>query len=166
MKSFSVIRFILNTIQLLIGVILGLALMVGGSVAVGYYLFTKLSIAPERPSFTEEKPQKPVVKPAPSPAASPSPAIAAKVDASPSPSPIASPSPEAEAGLYKGVINWSEGLILRDAPGNNTNRLGGVGFNQQVVVLEESPDQNWQRIRIVATGKTGWIKAGNLDKVP
>jgi hypothetical protein len=164
MKSFSVIRFILNTLQLLIGIALGLALMVGGSVAAGYYLFTKLSVAPERPSFAEEKPQKPVVKPAPSPAVSPSPAIAAKVDASPSPSPT--PSPEAEAGLYKGVINWSEGLILRDAPGNAANRLGGVGFNQQVVVLEESPDQNWQRIRIVATGKTGWIKAGNLDKVP
>jgi len=160
MKPLSIVKFILNILQLLIGMTLGLALMVGGSLAAGYYIFTKLSVTPERPTFAEEKPKQPVVK-------SSSGAAINAPKASPSPilnSP--SPAPEAEAGLYKGVINWSDGLILRDAPGNSSNRIGGVAYNQQVVVLEESPDQNWQKIRIVATGKVGWVKAGNMDKVP
>ena len=162
MKPLSIIRFILGVLQLLIGITLGLALMVGGSVAAGYYVFTKLSVTPERPIFAEEKPKQPVVNASPAATtkkASPAPIL------SPAPSPTP-PSPEPEAGLYKGVINWSDGLILRDAPGSNANRIGGVAYNQQVVVLEESSDQNWQRIRIVATGKVGWIKAGNMDKVP
>lgn len=163
MKPLSVIKFVLNILQLLIGITLGLALMVGGSLAAGYYVFTKLSVTPERPTFAEEKPKQPVASASPAAntnkAASPSPIL------NPAPSPV-TPSPEAEAGLYKGVINWSDGLILRDAAGNSSNRIGGVGYNQQVVVLEESPDQNWQKIRIVATGKVGWIKAGNMDKVP
>ncbi len=165
MKPLSIIKFILGVLQLLIGITLGLALMVGGSLAAGYYLFTKLSVTPERPTFAEEKPKQPI--PSASPAtntstnkkASPTPIL------NPAPSP-APPSPEVEAGLYKGVINWSDGLILRDAAGNSANRIGGVGYNQQVVVLEESSDQNWQKIRIVATGKVGWIKAGNMDKTP
>ncbi len=159
MKPLSVVKFVLNILQLLIGITLGLALMVGGSLAAGYYLFTKLSVTPEKPTFAEEKPKQPVIK------SSPAATNAPKVSPSPASSPPI-PSPEAEPGLYKGVINWSEGLILRDAPGNSTNRIGGVGYNQQVVVLEESPDQNWQKIRIIATGKVGWVKAGNMDKVP
>jgi hypothetical protein len=162
-KPLSIIKFVLSILQLLIGITLGLALMVGGSLAAGYYVFTKLSVTPEKPTFAEEKPKQPVANASPAAttnkAASPSPILV------PAPSP-APPSPEAEAALYKGVINWSDGLILRDAPGNTANRVGGVGYNQQVVVLEESPDQNWQKIRIVATGKVGWVKAGNMDKVP
>lgn len=162
MKPLSIIKFILGVLQLLIGITLGLALMVGGSVAAGYYVFTKLSVTPERPTFAEEKPKQPVANASPvtnPKKASPEPIL------TPAPSP-APPSPEAEAALYKGVINWSDGLILRESPSNTASRIGGVGYNQQVVVLEESPDQNWQRIRIVATGKVGWIKAGNMDKVP
>lgn len=160
MKPLTIIRFILNIIQLLIGITLGLALMVGGSLAAGYYLFTKLSVVPERPSFTEEKPKTPLLT-------SPPPAASTPTPNPPSPSvPPVSPSPATEAGLYKGVINWSEGLILRDSPGNNSNRIGGVGYNQQVIVLEESEDKNWQRIRVVATGGVGWVKAGNMDRVP
>jgi len=157
MKPLSVAKFILNILQLLIGIALGLALIAGGSLAAGYYVFTKLTIVPQRPIFTEEKPKQPVAK---SPSAAPAPA---KSPIGP-PSP-ASPSPaETETALYKGVINWSEGLILRDAPGSTAPRIGSVAYNQQVLVLEESPDQNWQRVKIVATGKTGWIKAGNIDK--
>ena len=161
MKPLSVVKFVLNILQLLIGITLGLALMVGGSLAAGYYIFTKLSVTPERPTFAEEKPKQPIINasPANKNKTSPSPIL------SPAPSPV-TPSPEAEPGLYKGVINWSDGLILRDAPGNSSNRIGGVGYNQQVVVLEESTDQNWQKIRIVATGKVGWVKAGNMDKIP
>ncbi len=165
MKPISIIKFILGVLQLLIGITLGLALMVGGSVAAGYYVFTKLSVTPERPTFAEEKPKQPVVSASPATNANTTKATAPNPILNPSPSP-APPSPEAEAGLYKGVINWSDGLILRDAPGNTANRIGGVGYNQQVVVLEESSDQRWQKIRIVATGKVGWIKAGNMDKIP
>ena len=159
MKSLTIIRFILHTIQLLIGITLGLALMVGGSLAAGYYVFTKLSVVPERPIFTEEKPKTRVLPSPPTATTNPAPN-------SPSPVPPVSPSPAAEAGLYKGVINWSEGLLLRDSPGNNSNRIGGVGYNQQVIVLEETEDKNWQRIRVVATGGVGWVKAGNMDRVP
>ena len=57
------------------------------------------------------------------------------------------------------------GLILRSEPGVNAERLGGVGFNAKVVVLESSSDKNWQKIRIESSGKEAWVKAGNTKKV-
>jgi hypothetical protein len=33
------------------------------------------------------------------------------------------------------------------------------------VVLEESPDKEWQRIRVEDGNREGWVKGGNTEKV-
>jgi hypothetical protein len=68
-------------------------------------------------------------------------------------------------GAYKARVSWAEGLILRDAPGADANRTGGVSFNQDVFVLKESDDQRWQKIRAADGELEGWIKAGNTQRV-
>jgi hypothetical protein len=42
--------------------------------------------------------------------------------------------------------------------------LGGIDYNTPVVVLEESQDGVWQKVRVVATEQEGWVKAGNVER--
>ncbi len=55
--------------------------------------------------------------------------------------------------------------MLRGAPGIDGEPIGGVDYNEQVVVIEDSADKQWQRIRIEGSDREGWVKAGNLSRV-
>ncbi|PHK16786.1 peptide-binding protein, partial [Nostoc linckia z13] len=77
--------------------------------------------------------------------------------ATPSPTPLPS-------GAYRGRVTWAEGLSLRAQPNQDGERIGGVGFNQKIIVLEESEDKAWQKIRLEDSGQEGWVKAGNTEK--
>ena len=57
------------------------------------------------------------------------------------------------------------GLILRDSGNRDSNRIGGVGYKEKVVVLEDSPDKEWQKIRVEDGNREGWVKGGNTEKV-
>jgi len=39
--------------------------------------------------------------------------------------------------------------------------VGGVDYNKELVILETSPDGDWQRVW--SNGVEGWIKAGNVS---
>lgn len=140
-----------------IGFLLGILLLVGSSAAAIYYFWAQLSVTPSRPTFSEEKPQP---SPAAQKAAKTNSTAAinkpAAVNASPKPLP---------AGAYKARVTWPEGLILRDAAGAEAASIGGVAFNQEVVVLQESSDQRWQKVSVGDGELEGWIKAGNADRV-
>lgn len=113
---------------------------------------------PSRPTFSEEKPQ-------PSPVAKKGTKTNSTVATNQPATPFnASPKP-LPAGAYKARIIWPDGLILRDAAGADAARIGGVAFNQEVVVLQESADQRWQKVSIADGELEGWIKAGNADRV-
>jgi hypothetical protein len=56
-------------------------------------------------------------------------------------------------------------LILRDASGPDAARIGGVAFKQEVIVLQESDDQKWQKVRVADGDQEGWIKAGNIERI-
>jgi 5-hydroxyisourate hydrolase-like protein (transthyretin family) len=53
---------------------------------------------------------------------------------------------------------------MRSEPNTNSPSIGGVGGNKKVIVLEESDDKKWQKIRIVDTDQEGWVKAGNIQR--
>uniref|UniRef100_A0ACD5GQH0 SH3 domain-containing protein n=1 Tax=Desertifilum tharense IPPAS B-1220 TaxID=1781255 RepID=A0ACD5GQH0_9CYAN len=59
----------------------------------------------------------------------------------------------------------ADGLILREASGTDANRVGGVGYNERVIVLQESGDKAWQKIRLNGSEQEGWVKAGNLERI-
>lgn len=141
-----------------IGFLLGVAIIVGSGAATIYYFWTKLSATPARPTFSEERPKAtPVAKKAIS-----STAPKAQVNRQVT---LKSPTKEIPPGAYKARVSWSEGLILRDAPGADAARTGGVAFNQEVLVLTESDDKRWQKIRLVDGDLEGWIKSGNTARI-
>jgi len=147
--------------QFIIGFLLGISLLVGAGVAAGYYFFTKLSTTPEKPIFPEEKPKpSPTAKTASSPKASPSPS-----DTKPQPTPSTSPKKELEPGAYKATVTWPEGLSLRDEPSGNANRIGGIGYNQEIIIIKDSDDKQWQKVRLPDTDQEGWVRAGNVEKI-
>jgi hypothetical protein len=143
--------------KFIIGFIIGIFFLAASGAAAVYYFWTKLSISPAKPIFAEEQPQKsPIAKKVSLPQAS-------KPKARPTPS--KPPVKELPPGAYKARVKWPEGLSLRDGPTLNSNRIGGVMFNQEVFVLKQSDDQRWQQIRLAEGDQEGWIKTGNTERV-
>lgn len=174
-----------------LGFTIAIALMVGAGVAAALYFVTKLTAPPPKPIFANDKPALkaqvsppnnptkllPTPKPIPtplstptnSPAASPSPtespsAIAENPTPSPTPTESASPKP-LEPGAYVGRVTWSSGLSVRSSPGTDGERIGGAAYKQRVIVLAESDDKRWLKIRLENDDTEGWVKSGNVKKV-
>ncbi len=171
--------------KFLIGFIIAIGLMVGAGVAAALYFVTKLTTPPPKPVFANDTPAvkaqagiaspKSQPKPAPSkpPAATPVPAPTATNVAStttlapnPTPTPSENPSPQPlEPGAYKARVTWSRGLSVRSNPTLESDRIGGVAYKQDIVVLAESDDKRWLKIRLEDGGTEGWVKAGNVERV-
>lgn len=124
--------------------------------AAALYFAAKLTATPERPVFPNDKKVVQIAnaKPRSTPKASP---VSESSD-TPSPKPL-------EPGAYRALVTQPIGLILRDSANRDANRIGGVGYNEKVVVLEDSPDKEWQRIRVEDGNREGWVKGGNTEKV-
>ncbi|MDB9530752.1 SH3 domain-containing protein, partial [Nodularia spumigena CS-1038] len=67
-------------------------------------------------------------------------------------------------GAYRGRVTWPEGLSVRVEPSMDAERIAGVGVNEELIVLEESQDKNWQKIRTQGE-QEGWIKIGNTERL-
>ena len=129
--------------KFILGVSLAIAILAGSSVAVALYFMYTVMNHPPKPTFANEN-------------------VAKKLKADPAED---TKSIELEPGTYRARVTWEQGLSLRTEPGASANRIGGLDYNQQIVVLEESPDKNWQRVRLADGDREGWIKAGNIEKI-
>lgn len=163
--------------KLVLGFFLAIALIGSGGYLAAQYVIAEFTKPPAKPIFPNDKPAskpKSVVTtsqpkpspsptpPQPSPSVSPSPSPS--VSPSPTPTPSATPSPQpSPTAETQARITISEGLNLRDQPSRDGERVGGVDYNEEVVVLEESPDKEWQRVRVPSTGQEGWIRAGYTE---
>lgn len=162
-------RRIANIVQFTIGFFLGILILAGGTTAAAYVFFAKMTANPPKPTFTEEKkenavtaqearstepsqPQQPTVAESPSPESSAQEAQEEQQEALP-------------PGAYKARVTWSEGLSLRSDPSREAERVGGVGYNAELIVLQESIDKQWQKVRLSNGSQEGWVKAGNLEKI-
>lgn len=124
--------------------------------AAALYFAAKLTTIPERPVFPNDKKIVQIANAKPTSTAKASP-VSESSD-TPSPKPL-------EPGAYRALVTQPIGLILRDSANRDANRIGGVGYNEKVVVLEDSPDKEWQRIRVEDGNREGWVKGGNTEKV-
>ncbi len=124
--------------------------------AAALYFAAKLTTIPERPVFPNDKKVVQIANAKPTSTAKASP-VSESSD-TPSPKPL-------EPGAYRALVTQPIGLILRDSANRDANRIGGVGYNEKVVVLEDSPDKEWQRIRVEDGNREGWVKGGNTEKV-
>ncbi|WP_088891700.1 SH3 domain-containing protein [Leptolyngbya ohadii] len=136
--------------QFVLGFALAIGLLFASGVAATRYLLTRVATPPPRPTFSNDPSPAPAVPPAAAPAASAAPAAAPAV------------SPVAQG--YAAKVTQPIGLIVRKEASVDSVEVGGVDFNQQVTVLEDSADGGWQKVRL-ADGTEGWVKGGNTEKV-
>lgn len=130
--------------KFLVGVILAFLLLAGASVAAVLYFAAKLSVLPDRPVFPNEKPVVTNVS---------------QVQSSPSNKGL-------EPGAYRALVVEPIGLILRDTPSRDANRIGGISYQEKVVVLEKIEDGRWEKVRVDDGGdRVGWVTGGNTEPI-
>ncbi len=138
------------------GFLVAIALLIGGGFLAAQYLITQFTVPPPKPMFANDKPastaQPAAIAPPPKPPQS-------------KPTPSAAPAPKPSEGSYQAVITLSEGLNVRSNPNANADRVGGVDFDEEITVLEESSDKEWQRVRGKISGIEGWIKSGYAERI-
>ena len=151
-----------NVVKFVLGVSLAIAIIISGSVVGALYFMYKVTARPPKPVFSNEtvtakaqpKATKAQAKSVPS------------TKSTTQPSPSQDSSQEAlEPGTYRARVTWTQGLSLRSEPNLSSERIGGLEHNQQIVVLQESSDKNWQKVRLSDGEQEGWIKVGNIERV-
>lgn len=160
-----------NILKFTLGFLLAIAILVGSGFALALYMMNRTSTLPEKPIFNNDKAslkaklakQKvnkntstTVVSTKNSPKKTPSPAKTLDNKESPETLP---------PGAYRARVTWPQGLSIRQSADGSAKRIGGVAFNRKVVVLQQSPDKAWQKIRIPGSQKEGWVKAGNTKAI-
>ncbi|WP_413167152.1 SH3 domain-containing protein [Capilliphycus salinus ALCB114379] len=142
-----------NIFKFLVGFVLAFVILAGASVAAALYFAARLTELPDRPTFANDNPPTATASNPPKPNPNPTP--------TPAPTPAAPKLPE---GAYRAVVVQPIGLILRESPNYEATRIGGVGYEEKVIVLEESEDKNWQRVQAEEdSNRVGWVKGGNTE---
>lgn len=139
-----------HILQWLLGTTFGLGLMVLLFASVLGVFSQNLLLPPERPEFNQEIVESPQAVP-----------DASEETEEPDPSPEPSPEPENTTAR----VSYGEGLRIRDRPDREGTPLGGVGFDEEVILLEQSDDGEWQKIRS-QDGTEGWVLGFGLDPAP
>lgn len=149
-----------NLFQFVIGFFLGIILFSAGIAGGGYFFLTRVSSNPPKPDFPQDKPEATKAeKPKPTPSATQA------EKPKPEPKKEEPKTEELPPGAYRAKVTWSSGLSLRGEPSTSAERVGGVGYNASLIILANSDDGKWQKVRIPGTNQEGWVKAGNIRKV-
>lgn len=137
--------------KFIVGFILALLILAGASVAAALYFAARLTELPERPTFPNDNP------------------VTAEASPAPKPTPTATPTPEPKAlpdNSYRAVVVQPIGLILRDEPSYEADRIGGIAYEETVIVLSKSEDGVWERVQVEEdSDRTGWVKGGNTEVI-
>ncbi|MGI0481082.1 SH3 domain-containing protein [Geminocystis sp. CENA526] len=147
--------------QFIVGFFLGIILFGAGIAGGAYFFLTNVAVNPSKHLFAEEKST-------PEKKETPTPAVVEKKEEPPKVEEVKKEEPPAEKlpdGAYKARVTWSTGLSLRSEPSASAERVGGVGFNTEIIILTTSNDRQWQKVRIPNSQQEGWVKAGNVEKI-
>ncbi|TFI55721.1 SH3 domain-containing protein [Mastigocladus laminosus UU774] len=161
---------VIKIFKYIFGFILAIAILIGGGFAMALYFMNRVSAPPPKPVYANDQPL--VRTQAPKSQTSKTNQVSLELSSStsnsqktPKETPKPKESPESlPPGAYKGRVTWKQGLRLRKEPTPEAERVGGVAFNQKVIVLEESSDNDWQKIRLENGDQEGWVKSGNVAK--
>lgn len=138
--------------KLILGVLLAGVVLLGAGVTLTRYLLARLSTPPPRPVFANDPSPSPVAVPASSP-----------VEEAPAVAPP-SPEPTPTTDGYTARVIQPIGLILRQEPSTDAAQIGGIEYNQNLTVLEDSQDGGWQKVRL-SNGAEGWVRGGNTERL-
>lgn len=152
--------------QFLLGFFLGIFLLVGGTASLAYVVFSRMNANPEKPTFAEEKPPETTAK------ADSQPVAKQGTKTKPVEEVVAKETVVEEEtdedlpdGAYRAKVTWSTGLSLRSQPASDADRIGGVGYNAELIILKTTADGDWQQVRLPGSQQEGWVKAGNVAKI-
>ncbi|PZO12160.1 MAG: SH3 domain-containing protein [Leptolyngbya foveolarum] len=155
-------NFLLGLSKFVLGIILAMLIMSIAGLAMARFFMTRMVELPERPTYDSELPE--ADRPNPTASDSEASLTTPKVVVSEAAKPEEKPKNEEEAlqsGEYKATVNQSVGLILRDGPGPDYGQIGGIEYQQSMVVVAE--DNGWLKVKL-SNGQTGWIKDGNISR--
>lgn len=139
-------------------IVVAIGMLLGGGYIAFQFLVAQFTASPPRPSFPNDKPATAAKSPAPAkPSPAPAPASPTPVAATPAPSPAPT--------NQRARITLGDGLNVRQAPSADAERVEGVDYNEEVTVLETSPDQGWVKVRVERSGVEGWIKSGYTEPI-
>ncbi|MGK7895688.1 MAG: SH3 domain-containing protein [Xenococcus sp. (in: cyanobacteria)] len=159
--------------QFILGFVLGVTLIATVGAGIAYFYFSKMSShVPVKPVFEEEKQplasseqdsiaqeDSPIT-----PEATTEAAAIPEPTPEPEPEPEPIPEPELPPNAYFARVTWPQGLSLRAQPSVDAERVGGIGYDARIIILGESSDKKWQRIRVPQSQQEAWVKAGNIKK--
>jgi hypothetical protein len=156
-----------NLLKVILGFILAIAVLLGTGLTVALYFVNRTAVTPPKPLYANDNPSKQIKKPKATPKSQLQKPATPNATSSPTATPTPTESPKAlPPDAYEGTVTWAQGLSMRAEPDANSSTTGGVGGNKKVIILEESADKKWQKIRIADTDKEGWVKAGNIQRSP
>jgi hypothetical protein len=156
---------VLKSLQLFIGITIGLATLAGIVGGAGYYFFiTQMGTRPPKPIFAEERDGGKSL----AAKSKPKPKSAATTKSTQSPTAKDPKNPDAPEKLppeaYDAKVLWKDGLSLKKEPDASAEKVGGVAFNSKVAIIKTSDDKQWVLIQSQTDNLQGWVKAGNIDK--
>jgi hypothetical protein len=159
-----------TTVQFILGFILGITLIAGVSASVAFLYYKQMSTLPKKPEFSQDtsSPERAVETPKTSEIATNSNVIENESKATEETKKVEETALEPEAELppnaYRAVVTWHQGLSLRAEPDLNAGRVGGISYDAKIIILEDSADGQWQKVRVPWSEQEGWIKAGNIER--
>ncbi len=170
MTKSSFVQRLSSTVQFILGFVLGISLIAGISGTVIFAYYKKMSTLPKKPAFPEV-PAKPSASKDIQPSTSIEP-LESKSNMAEESEKLAQeeakleskPESELPPNAYRAEVTWPQGLSLRAEPDVNAERIGGVGFEENIIILEDSADGEWQRVRIPGSEQEGWVKGGNTKR--
>jgi Bacterial SH3 domain len=147
-------------IKFFTGFTLAIAFLFFAGVNVTRHFITKLTAPPPRPVFPNDTPT-----PSAQPVNTTNSATNTATESIPNAStPVRSAAP-LPAGAYEARVTEPIGLIVRQEPSRDAERLDGVEYDEALTVLETSPDGEWQKVRLSGSEVEGWIKSGNVEPI-
>ncbi|KHG41014.1 MULTISPECIES: SH3 domain-containing protein [Aphanizomenon] len=152
-----------NLLKVILGFVLAIAVLLGTGLTVALYFVNRTAVTPPKPMYPNDNPSFQAKKPKAIPKSPPKKLATPNPTSSPTPTPTESPKP-LPPDAYEGTVTWADGLSMRAKPDANSPSIAGVGGNKKVIILEESADKKWQKIRIADTDKEGWVKSGNIQR--
>lgn len=168
-------KLLTGLVKLTLGIFFALVLISLVGVAATRYFIARLTAVPPKPAFAndteetygapinqlevESEPElKPLGEGTPPPTApQPETAPAAEQQAEAKPD-----APAEEAEGYSARVTQPIGLILRQDPSQDAEHIGGVEYESELVVLGESDDGEWQKVKL-SNDQVGWVKGGNTE---
>ena len=172
------------TVQFILGFALGIGLIAGISGVALFAYYKKMSVLPQKPVFPELKVSPEInadtiesstdIEPIESNTIQDNEELEVEVkekeqeqapqEVPEEPKEADKPEPQLPPNAYRATVTWPQGLSLRAEPSINAGRVGGIEAKANIIILEDSADGKWQRVRLPWSGQEGWVKAGNTKR--